>query len=102
MRSRILPPEEWHRLVGTEAEKMFPHMNPEETRVMVVEDDAGEIAATWSLVRVVHAEFLWCAPKYRGSFGVAKRLLRIMRETAAAWNVSSVFTGAMSSHVEDL
>lgn len=102
MKARVLPPEEWARLAGTEAETMYPHMNPEHTRVLVVEDASGEIVATWSLVRVVHAEFLWCAPKHRGSFGVAARLLRLMGETAAAWNVSAVFTGAKSDHVEDL
>jgi len=102
MNARILPPEEWPRLNGTEAEVLWPHMNPAESRVLVVENDEGQIVATWSLLRVVHAECLWCAPEYRGKFGVAKRLLRIMRETAAAWKVSAVFTGAASPHVEDL
>lgn len=101
MISRVLPPEEWHRLVGTEAELLAPHFNPEHTRVLVVEDE-GEIVATWSLVRVVHAECIWVKPSHRGSFRVVKRLLTIMRDTARAWSVSAVFTGALSEQVEHL
>jgi len=99
--SRILPPEEWARLNGTEAELLWPYYNPEQTRVLVVED-GGEVVATWTLLRVVHAECLWVAPSHRGMFGVAKRLLRLMREVASGWKVSAVITGSLSPHVTDL
>lgn len=101
MIARVLPPEEWPRLVGTEAETAWPHFDPENTRVLVVED-GGEIVATWTVMRVVHVECLWAKPSHRGMFGVAKRLLKAMRETASAWGARNVVTGSVSPHVTDL
>lgn len=101
MIARVLPSEEWSRLNGTEAELLWPHMNPEQTRVLVVED-GDRIVATWTLMRIVHAECLWVAPSHRGILGVAKRLLRIMSDEAKAWKVSAVMTGSLSPHVTDL
>lgn len=101
MITRILPQEEWSRLNGTEAELLWPYFNPEQTRVLVVEDE-GRIVGTWTLMRVVHAECLWIAPSHRGLFGVTRRLLVAMRDIAKGWNVSAVWTGSKSAHVTDL
>jgi len=62
MNDRILPPEEWSRLNGTEAESVWPMLNPGSARVLVVEEGA-EIVATWTFLTVLHAECLWIAPK---------------------------------------
>lgn len=101
MIARELPRQEWPRLEGTEAETLWPHLNPENTRVLVVEDE-GRIVGTWLMLRVVHAECMWIAPDYRGSFGVAKRLLKGMRDTATEWGVPNVVTGSVDPHVTDL
>jgi len=101
MIARILPPAEWPRLLGTEAETIWPRLDPENARVLVVEDE-GEIVGTWTMLRVVHAECIWVAPKYRGVFGVAKRLLKGMREIATAWGAEKVITGSVSPEVTDL
>lgn len=101
MNSRILPPEEWPRLKGTEAEAVWPQLVPENTRVLVVEED-GEIVGAWVLLRVVHAECLWAAPSHRGSLGVATRLLRGMWEIASKWGASRVVTGSTSPEVTGL
>lgn len=100
MISRVLPPEEWPRLAGTEAETLWP-MLPTSARVIVVEED-GLIVATWVLYQMAHAECLWIDPARRGSFGVTRRLLSKMREEAALWGVGSVLTGATDEHVADL
>ena len=101
MNARILPKEEWSRLNGTEAETLWPLLDPENARVLVVED-AGEIVGTWVGMRVVHMECLWVKPSHRGAFGVTKRLLRGMREIAAFWGTNKVITGSVSEHVTDL
>lgn len=101
MTSRVLPVEEWPRLRGTEAETLWPHLDPTMAQVLVVED-GGEIVGTWVLVKMVHAECVWIAPAYRGSFGVAKRLLVGMRRLALACGVKTVWTSAMSDHVRSL
>lgn len=98
---RILPPEEWYRLKGTEAEGLIPLLIPDCCRVLVVEDE-GEIVATWTLMLVVHAECLWAHPRYRGARGVAKRLLRLMREVAQGWGSKNVLTAATKPEVADL
>lgn len=101
MKTRILPPEEWSRLKGTEAEAAWPSLNPENTRVLVVEDE-GEIVSCWAFLRVVHAECLWVRPSHRGSFAVARRLLRGLRDIAFDWGVEKVVTGSVSPTVTDL
>jgi len=99
--ARILPQEEWPRLAGTEAEKLWPMLNPENARVWVVEKD-GKIVATWTLLRVVHAECIWVAPEVRGEFGVVKRLLKGKSEIATAWGADRVVTGSVSPDVTEL
>lgn len=101
MISRILPPEEWPRLSGTEAGTVWQHFDPEQTQVVVVEKD-GRIVATWTVLRTVTVECLWADPEYRGSFGVTKRLLRGMREAATRWGARVVYTASASAHVTDL
>lgn len=87
--TRVLPPEEWPRLAGTEAETVWPLLSPEQAQVLVVEDGAT-IVGVWVLMRLVHAECVWIAPDHRGRGSVAKRLVRFMRERALAWGAKTV------------
>lgn len=101
MTSRILPPEEWPRLAGTEAETLWPRLLRSDAQIMVVED-GHTIIATWIAIRVVHAECLWIAPSHRGRFGVAMRLLRGMARAAGEWGATSVWTGSLTEQVTQL
>lgn len=101
MRSRILPPEEWHRLNGTEAEEAWPVFDPRNTIVLVVEEN-GEIVSTWTAMRVVHMECLWVRPSHRGLVSVARRLFMGLREIAATWGARSVWTASLSPDVTNL
>lgn len=101
MISRVLPHEEWGKLAGTEAEAVWPHLDPETTRVLVVED-AGEVVGAWLMLRMVHAECLWIKPSHRGVYGVAKRLLKGMRQIATEWGAPKVITGSTDPHVTEL
>ena len=101
MTTRILPREEWPRLAGTEAEAVWPSLDPEQARVIVVEHE-GRIVGTWTALRMVHMECVWIAPEYRGSFGVAKRLLRGMRSVAGGWGAKAVLTAALTDQVRAL
>ena len=101
MTSRILPPDEWEKLAGTEAEALWPHLDPDNSRVLVVED-GDRIVATWTALRVVHLECVWIDPEYRGAFGVVKRLLRGVREIAKGWGARTVVTSAMTDQVRAL
>lgn len=88
-------------MAGTEAEALWPHLDPVNAQVLVVEHE-GRIVGTWTALRVVHLECVWIDPEYRSRFGVVKRLLRGVREIAAGWGVRSVVTSAMSDQVRAL
>lgn len=95
---RLLPPEEWPRLCGTELEHVWPLLNDEDARVMVVEDD-GQIVACWSAIRYWHLEGVWVHPSRRGRMSVARHLMGLMRQTMRALGVRAAMTGAMSDDV---
>jgi N-acetylglutamate synthase-like GNAT family acetyltransferase len=99
--SRILPPEEWPRLAGTEAEALWPHLDPANAQVLVVEQD-GEIVGTWTLLRIVHVECVWIREDCRGRFGVVKRLLSGMRAAARQWGARTVLTASLTDQVKSL
>lgn len=67
MTARVLPPEEWHRLV--------PEAIDPAGQVLVVED-GGQIVGCVGLAWCLHAEDLWVAPAHRGKVGVVRALLR--------------------------
>lgn len=98
MITRLLPPEEWPRLAGTELETVWPVLDPIASHVVVVED-AGEIVGCWALFRQVHVEGLWIAPAHRGKSSVGRRLLATMRSTARAMGARSVATAACRDSV---
>ena len=100
MTTRILPPSEWPRLVGTELETVWPILDKATTNVMVVENE-GEIVGCWAMFPVTHVEGIWIHPDYRGAFGVSARLLRFMRQLATLAGVKTVMTGCVSSNVAD-
>ncbi len=97
----MLPPEEWPRLAGTEAERVWPLLDPAQAQVLVVEQ-GGAIVGVWVLMRLVHAECVWIAPAHRGRGSVAKRLVSFMRERARAWRVRSVLGHPVDASVVTL
>lgn len=104
MRERILPRAEWHRLdINPDLRSVWPFLRPEDTRVVVVEDDAGEILATWMVVRTVHVEGVWVREDYRKrSTRLVRLLFQGMYAAARAFGVRNVWTSAGSPEVERL
>lgn len=100
MTTRILPPDEWARLAGTEAETVWPHLPPS-AHVLVVEQD-DQIVGCWVLMSVLHAECLWIASAHRGKASVARRLWAFMRRTAAGLGAPVVATAAVTDDVRRL
>jgi len=77
MNARILPPEEWARLDAAHLPPTIPFVPSRDVAVVVVEDDAGEIVACMSVLKVTHFEGVWVDPKWRGNAGVMGPLLRL-------------------------
>jgi hypothetical protein len=100
MIARILPPEEWPRLVGTEAELVWPHLSPE-ARVVVVERDAA-IIGCHVLIPYWHVECLWIAPALRGRGTVAGRLWAAVQRVAWDLGIRVVLTAAVDDRVRTL
>lgn len=101
MTTRILPREDAHKLRGTEAEAVIPHLETLKAQALVVED-GDRVVGCWLLMPVYHAECLWIAPEHRGKTSVARRLLRGLRSLAADLHLPSVWTAAMSDDVRGL
>ena len=98
--TRILPPDEWPRLVGTEAETVWPYL-PETAHVLVIER-GQEIVGCWVLAPLFHVECLWIAPTCRKTTSVARRLWSDMRRLIRRLKIRSVITGAVSEDVRQL
>jgi hypothetical protein len=99
--ARVLPPAEWPRLTGTELEAVWPTLNPETARVMVVEE-GDRIVGCWAIFPVFHVECVWIAPSHRGRAGVARSLIRLMRLLARLAGARVVMTAAVTPQVERL
>ena len=102
MTHRELPPEEWPRLVGTELEAVWPHLQPAWARVLVVEDE-GQIVGCWAALLMVHAEGVYIAPDHQKRGAVARHLWRGMRQMIQqSWQASRVLTASRSPEVSAL
>lgn len=101
MLSRILPPEEWPRLTGTELASQWCNLDPAWTQILVVEDE-GQIVGCWALMNVWHLEGVWIAPAYRQRASVARRLWTGMRRLMASVGATHAVTGAIAGPVERL
>ena len=101
MTTRVLPPGEWPRLAGTEAESLWPLLNPASASVLVVEDEEA-IVGVWVLMSVLHAECLWIAAEHRGKTAVARRLWSGMQRVATDRGAKVVATAAISDDVRAL
>jgi len=75
MNVRILKPEEWVRLKGSEIPDLMPFVAPQNVAVIVAEDEHGEIIGTVMALQVTHLEGFWIDPKHRGGI-IPRALLR--------------------------
>lgn len=102
LRARLLSVAEWPaKLAGTELEAVWPHLDPLRAIVLAVED-GDRLVACWALFAQWHVEGLWIAPEHRGKGGVARRLWRLLKQTAARLGIRTVATAACSDEIRTL
>lgn len=101
LKTRLLPPDEWGRLDGTELETVYPYLDRVRAHVIVVEEQ-DHIVGCWALFPLTHAEGVWIAPEHRKKTAVARQLLRAMRATARAMGSQAVNTAALSDDVREM
>lgn len=98
MTTRVLPIEEWPRLKGTEAEQLWPVLDPSKSTIVVVEDE-GIVVGCHVLMYVLHAECLWVHPEYRTK-GVMRMLWTTVQRMVRAAGVRSLVTACTSDRVK--
>lgn len=101
MTTRLLPPDEWHRLIGTEAEAVIPHLADLRAQALVVEE-SDAIIGCWVFLPMWHAECLWISEAHRGHGSVGRRLLSGLKHVADSLGVDRIWTGSASNEVRDL
>lgn len=74
LKVRELGVEDWDKLRSMEPFATYGPPDPKSTRVIVLEDAAGELKAFWLAFSTVHIEPLWIAEEYRGRAAVIRRL----------------------------
>lgn len=97
MTPRMLPYAEWSRLVGTEAEEVWPHLDPLKSHVIVLEED-GQIIACHVLMQVLHAECLWVHPDHRQP-AVSRTLWNAVQTHARSLGATTLATAANDDRV---
>jgi ribosomal protein S18 acetylase RimI-like enzyme len=99
MTTRILPVEEWPRLVGTELEGAIAIL-PKEAKVLVTED-GEDIVACLAVLPIMHVEGLWVAPSHRRN-GVGQNLWTAMQRQLALHGVGTVVAGSVSAEMDGI
>lgn len=100
MTRRILPREDYGRLVGTYLEPLIDRL-PADADVIVVEDADGQIVACSSIFARDHVECTWIEDGHRNSPGVFWQLFRGIKATAKRRGSALVLTAAMDDRMSD-
>ena len=101
MTTRILQPEEYHLLAGTELEQAIELLGPGKATVIAV-FDGEQLVGCWSLIPTIHAEGLWVHPDHRGKSVVQRRLTVGLSAMAKHQGATVVLTTALDDRVEGL
>lgn len=100
MKARVLPPEEWGRLVDQDLPVLLPYAHNGDVSVVVVED-GSRIVASMAIMRVTHLEGVWIDPEYRNA-GTVRRLLGATIDAAKKWPSNWAIAGAADDRMRDI
>lgn len=100
--ARVLPPEEWDAKLPELLH--YPRLPDarEHVLLVVVEDSAGRIVASWMACNTIHLEGLVVTEEARTNPAVAKKLLTTMLETLTDLGVPGVLTLAETPSILSL
>lgn len=98
MTRRILPREDWDRLVGWDLAQLAAHLPPDAC-VLVVEDEHGEIIAVTSAFSMVHLEGTQIAAAHQGKAAAARRLLEGIAHLGKRMGVRRMVTASINEPV---
>jgi N-acetylglutamate synthase-like GNAT family acetyltransferase len=87
---RVLPPDEWHRLLELPGQWLKHLPDESEAVVFAVEDHLGDIIGFWMVLQVYHLEPVWIRPDHRGGL-VPRRLWRRIRQFLDSCSIVKAF-----------
>lgn len=93
LQRRMLPVEEWHRLLRFTPFAQGGLPSPDATRIIVAEvgGPGGEIRAFWTITGCVHVEPVWIHPEERKRPGLIRGLWRAVLDTLRENGVKVAF-----------
>jgi hypothetical protein len=94
--TRLLPPEQWDRLLGTDLEPLLPvfHVKRDHVDILVAEDD-GQIVGHVALLSWIHVEGLAST-----SPSALLKLSQAVTEYCEAMGITGVYSNALSPETE--
>ena len=98
--TRVLPPDEWPKLAGTDLAAMTGTLREALASVVVVERD-GVIVGCWALVPALTVHGLWIHPDQRKS-RAGWVLWQAMKDLVRSRGCRAVLTTAQSPDVREL
>jgi hypothetical protein len=95
--TRLLPPEQWHRLAGTDLEPLLDvfHVKQDAIDILVAEDADGRIVGHVALLSWIHVEGLASSAP-----GALLQLSRAVAEYCEAHDIPAVYSNALSQETE--
>lgn len=100
MTRRILPRDEYARLVGTDLGPLADRLPPD-TDVIVVEDEAGAIVGCAAIFCRDHVECAWIAEPHRNEPDVFWSLFSGIRKTAECRGSSRLVTASIDDRMAE-
>lgn len=100
MTIRELEPWEWGRLEGHPIFEQTGLPSPDSTRILIAENEGGELVGLWCMVQVVHCEPVWIAPEYRNGT-VAGRMWAKMKVFLDHLHINMAYCFADRSDIAD-
>ena len=97
---RILPRDEYSRLVGTYLEPLIDAL-PDDAEVVIVEDADGQIVGCSSIFARGHVEGTWIAEGHRNAPGVFWSLLQGIKQTAKRRGTDRLVTGSVDDRMTE-
>lgn len=101
-RARVLPGDEWAARAGELAHYTAGLPDPEFSILVVVEDTAGRIVASWLAMNTVHLEGLYVDPAHRHTAPVARELLAQMVGELISRQIPAAVTIAQDPAIAEL
>ena len=101
--TRVLPPQEWHKIVDAGIEPFATHGLPDPAHWrFVVAEDEGQLVGLDGLYETIHNDPWWVHPAYRGHPTMLRKLWTETREVLHQFGVGVVHVTIGDPQVQEI